>query len=83
MSNAGVIDDHILEHYRGLLDAEDSAFNAVEHAYEEGDREQFQADLKLWRSCIEAKLQYLEKCGFALLGPEWKECLRSRSSISL
>lgn len=77
MGNAGVIDDHILEHYRGLLDAEDSAFNDVEHAYEEGNREKFERDLKLWRSCIEAKMRYLEQCGFSLLGEDWKNCLGS------
>lgn len=81
MSNTGVIDDRMLEHYRGLLDAEDSAFNAVEHAYEEGNREEFQEDLRLWRSCIEAKLTYLEKCGFALLGQEWRECLEHRAHV--
>ncbi len=35
------IDDHFLSKYRALLDAEDLAFDELEHACEEGDRMQF------------------------------------------
>ncbi len=63
LSIRGVIDDRVLATYRELLDAEDAAFYEVEHAYEDGDREHFQADLALWRKAIQAKLKYLDSCG--------------------
>jgi len=62
----GVIDDHVLARYRALLDAEDAAFNELEHAYEEGDRDHFQADLEAWRCAIAAKLAYLNRMGIHL-----------------
>jgi hypothetical protein len=62
----GVIDDRVLVTYRSLLDAEDAAFNELEHAYEDGDRDHFEADLSAWRGAIEAKLAYLERLGFEL-----------------
>ncbi|NNN15187.1 MAG: hypothetical protein HKL82_04920 [Acidimicrobiaceae bacterium] len=75
MATDGVIDDHVLSRYRELLDAEDAAFNEVEHAYEDGDRAHFQADLAIWRKAIDAKIAYLERCGLSLLGPDWGESL--------
>ncbi len=36
-----VMDDQFLIKYRILLDAEDEAFDELEHAYEEGDRPHF------------------------------------------
>ena len=44
MTLAEVIDDHVLARYRELLDAEDAAFDELEHAYEDGDREHFEHD---------------------------------------
>lgn len=82
MAATGVIDDHILEHYRALLDAEDCAFNEVEHAYEEGDRVSFERDLLKWREAIKAKLAYLDSCGFDLLGSSWEEYARAKAQIS-
>lgn len=64
----GVIDDRVLAHYRSLLDAEDAAFNELEHAYEDGDRGHFEADLSAWQGAIEAKLAYLQRLGFELGG---------------
>jgi hypothetical protein len=64
----GVIDDRILAHYRSLLDAEDAAFNELEHAYEDGDRDHFEADLNAWRGAITAKLDYLHRVGIELRG---------------
>ena len=32
------VDDHFFRRYRALLDAEDCAFDELEHAYEDGDR---------------------------------------------
>ena len=63
LSIRGVIDDRVLSTYRELLDAEDAAFYEVEHAYEDGDREHFLADLANWRKAIQAKLKYLDSCG--------------------
>ncbi len=45
MTLAEVIDDHFLARYRALLDAEDKAFDELEHAFEDGDRSHFEQDL--------------------------------------
>src|SRR3954468_22091698 len=42
----GVIDESFLMRYRVLLDEEAAAFDELEHAYEDGDREHFRADLR-------------------------------------
>lgn len=63
MTLAEVIDDHFLAKYRTLLDAEDAAFDELEHAYEEGDRAHFEADLAAWGQAIERKLAYLRRLG--------------------
>lgn len=63
MTLTAVIDDHVLARYRTLLDAEDAAFNELEHAYEEGDRDHFQADLDAWGEAIQAKLACLRRMG--------------------
>ena len=36
------VDDHFFRRYRALLDAEDCAFDELEHAYEDGDRAAFE-----------------------------------------
>lgn len=61
MTLAGVIDEHFLHRYRELLDAEDAAFDDLEHAYEDGDRERYEADIKAWESAIERRLAYLRR----------------------
>jgi hypothetical protein len=58
-----VVDDQFLTKYRNLLDAEDEAFDELEHAYEDGDRAHFDADLTAWRSAVERKLSYLHRLG--------------------
>lgn len=63
MTLAEVIDDHFLRRYRELLDAEDAAFDDLEHAYEDGDRARFEADLQAWESAIERRLAYLGRLG--------------------
>lgn len=63
MTLAEVIDDHFLERYRTLLDAEDAAFDELEHAYEDGDRAHFETDLARWQEAIERKLAYLQRLG--------------------
>ena len=66
MTLAEVIDDHFLAKYRTLLDAEDCAFDELEHAYEDGDRAHFEADLAAWPSAIERKLAYLQRLGIEI-----------------
>lgn len=68
MTLTGVIDDHVLARYRALLDAEDAAFDELEHAYEDGDRDHFEADLEAWRGAIQAKLAYLRHMGITPVG---------------
>lgn len=74
MTLAEVIDEHFLKRYRELLDAEDAAFDALEHAYEEGDRVHFELDLDAWQTAIQRKLAYLERRGVTL---SHRESLRS------
>jgi hypothetical protein len=66
---AEVIDDHFLSRYRMLLDAEDAAFDELEHAFEDGDRAHFEADLAAWQTAIEKKLAYLGRLGVELKSP--------------
>ena len=63
MTLAEVIDDHFLRRYRELLDAEDEAFDELEHAYEEGDRAHFEVDLAAWKAAMNRKLNYLQRAG--------------------
>ena len=63
MTLAEVIDEHFLLRYRTLLDAEDAAFDELEHAYEDGDREHFELDLAAWREAIDRKLAWLQRHG--------------------
>ena len=58
------IDDHFLHRYRQLLDAEDAAFDELEHAFEEGDRSHFDEEMALWRDALEKKLSFLRNAGF-------------------
>ncbi len=58
-----VIDDQFLARYRALLDAEDAAFDELEHAFEDGDRAHFDNDLTEWRAAVERKLCYLHRIG--------------------
>jgi hypothetical protein len=63
---AEVIDDHFLARYRALLDAEDVAFDELEHAFEDGDRAHFDADLCAWRTAVGRKLDYLHRLGLVM-----------------
>ena len=63
MTVPGVLDDHALRLYRELLDAEDAAFDELEHAYEDGDRAHFEADLSEWRQTLARKLAFLQRMG--------------------
>ena len=63
MTLTEVIDDHVLQRYRELLDAEDCAFDELEHAFEDGDRVHFEADLAAWQAACERKLAFLRQLG--------------------
>lgn len=67
MSEAGHLDEGFFRRYRELLDAEDAAFDDLEHAYEEGDRAHFEKDLSLWQSVVERRSAFLERRGFTPL----------------
>jgi hypothetical protein len=61
MSEAGHLDEGFFRRYRELLDAEDAAFDELEHAYEEGDRAHFEQDLSQWRTTVERRRAFLER----------------------
>lgn len=61
-----VVNEGFLSRYRVLLDAEDSAFDELEHAYEDGDREHFLADLDTWAHSIERRVAFLTRAGVPL-----------------
>ncbi len=56
-----VLDDGFLRRYRELLDAEDAAFDELEHAVEEGDREHYELDLGSWRETVARRLAFLDR----------------------
>ena len=60
-----VLDEAFMRRYRELLDAEDSAFDELEHAYEDGDRARFDHDFAEWQGIVERRLSFLERHGLA------------------
>lgn len=60
------IDDHFFLKYRELLDAEDAAFDELEHACEEGDRSHFELEMAAWHDALAKKLSFLRHAGFEL-----------------
>ena len=58
-------DDQFFRRYRALLDAEDCAFDELEHAYEDGDRAAFETDLAAWRTAATRRETFLEVNGFS------------------
>ena len=64
-AHGGSVDDQFFRRYRALLDAEDCAFDELEHAYEDGDRSAFDIDLEAWRSAVVRRKSFLETNGFA------------------
>jgi hypothetical protein len=60
------IDDHFLLRYRQLLDAEDAAFDEVEHACEEGNRSHFDAEMVVWQDSVAKKLSFLTSAGIEI-----------------
>jgi hypothetical protein len=65
LTDGRAVDDHFFRRYRELLDAEDSAFDELEHAYEDGDRATFEIDLAAWRSAIVRRETFLETHGLS------------------
>jgi hypothetical protein len=65
MTLTGVIDEHTLHKYRSLLDLEDAAFDELEHAYEDGDRDHFEADLAAWQQVAAKRVAFLQRLGVA------------------
>jgi hypothetical protein len=63
--SVGAVDDHYFRRYRSLLDAEDAAFDELEHAYEDGDRASFECDLAVWHSAIERRTTFLASHGLS------------------
>lgn len=63
MGEAGVVDEAFFRRYRELLDAEDAAFDELEHAYEEGDRLLYEQDLASWRTQVEKRHAFLGRHG--------------------
>ena len=55
----GVVDDGFLRRYRELLDAEDAAFDELEHAVEEGDREHYELDFATWKETVARRVGFL------------------------
>jgi hypothetical protein len=59
----GNVDEQFFRRYRQLLDAEDCAFDELEHAYEDGDRAHYQNDLAAWRDALTRRSTFLERHG--------------------
>ncbi len=63
MALSGFVDDQVLQRYRQLLDAEDGAFDALEHACEDGDRGRWEADVAAWQRALTQKMAFLQQLG--------------------
>ena len=63
--SVGAVDDHFFLRYRSLLDAEDAAFDELEHAYEDGDRASYESDLAIWHTAIEQRWSFLATHGLS------------------
>ena len=61
----GVVDEGFLRRYRQLLDAEEAAFDELEHAYEDGDRAHYDHDFAEWQSIVGRRMSFLERNGLA------------------
>lgn len=58
-----VVDESFLRRYRELLDAEDTAFDELEHAYEDGNGALYDDDVAAWQSTVRRRLSFLERHG--------------------
>jgi hypothetical protein len=64
-NGAEQFDESFFRKYRELLDAEDAAFDELEHAYEDGDRAHWADDLASWRAVAEKRIAFLDKVGLS------------------
>ena len=62
-NGAEQFDESFFRKYRELLDAEDAAFDELEHAYEDGDRAHWADDLAAWQAVVEKRQAFLDKLG--------------------
>ena len=58
-----VVNEGFMARYRALLDAEEAAFDELEHAFEDGDRATFTVDLVAWSQAIQKKTDWLRRAG--------------------
>jgi hypothetical protein len=65
----GLMSDHFIRRYRQLLDAEDAAFDELEHAFEEGDRAHYEIDLAAWERCVDRRQSFLDRHGLSVATP--------------
>ena len=69
LAHGVAVDDHFFRRYRALLDAEDCAFDELEHAYEDGDRNHFETDFATWQTVLNRKIAFLERRGISVESP--------------
>lgn len=62
MDETGV-NEAFFRRYRELLDAEDAAFDELEHAYEDGDRAHWSDDYAAWKGAVERRVGFLVREG--------------------
>ena len=67
-NGSDLIDEGFFRRYRELLDAEDAAFDELEHAYEDGDRPHFEEEIGLWEQAIAKRIEFLRKKGIEIPG---------------
>jgi hypothetical protein len=64
-NGSDVIDEGFFRRYRELLDAEDAAFDELEHAYEDGDRAHYDHEFAEWQAIVERRQSLLDRHGLA------------------
>lgn len=62
----GILDDQSILRYRELLDAEDAAFDNLEHAIEDGDSDNYDEDFRAWQAALNKKLSFLKRSGIQI-----------------
>ncbi len=65
-TTTGILDDQAILRYRELLDAEDTAFDNLEHAIEDGDRDNYDEDFRAWQEALNKKLSFLRRSGIQI-----------------
>ena len=65
-TTTGILDDQSILKYRELLDAEDAPFDNLEHAIEDGDRDNYDEDFRAWQEALNRKLSFLKRSGIQI-----------------